>query len=141
MSPCPAMQGVPSFSSNFPQIFGISENIPCLIPCAIDQDPFFEITRKIAPKISFEKPNLIYSGFLPSLQGAQNKMSGSDSESCIRLSDSPKEIQQKILNSFDGGKDGDKMMNCDMIVAYQFLHCFEEKDCLIKEIKEVRVFC
>lgn len=33
----PAIQAAPSFSSSFPQIFGEKSNIPCLIPCAIDQ--------------------------------------------------------------------------------------------------------
>ena len=33
----PAIQAVPSFSSSFPHIFGDKKDIPCLIPCAIDQ--------------------------------------------------------------------------------------------------------
>ena len=33
----PAVQAAPSFSSTFPQIFGDKKDIPCLIPCAIDQ--------------------------------------------------------------------------------------------------------
>lgn len=32
----PAIQAAPSFSSSFPFIFG-DKNLPCLIPCAIDQ--------------------------------------------------------------------------------------------------------
>lgn len=32
----PAVQAAPSFSSSFPFIFG-KANLPCLIPCAIDQ--------------------------------------------------------------------------------------------------------
>lgn len=32
----PAVQAAPSFSSSFPFIFG-SANVPCLVPCAIDQ--------------------------------------------------------------------------------------------------------
>lgn len=35
----PAIQAAPSFSSSFPQIFGERTDVPCLIPCAIDQDP------------------------------------------------------------------------------------------------------
>ena len=33
----PAIQAAPSFSSAFPHIFGGRSDIPCLIPCAIDQ--------------------------------------------------------------------------------------------------------
>lgn len=33
----PAIQAAPSFSSSFPQIFGGKKDVPCLIPCAIDQ--------------------------------------------------------------------------------------------------------
>ena len=33
----PAIQAAPSFSSSFPHMFPRRENIPCLIPCAIDQ--------------------------------------------------------------------------------------------------------
>ena len=33
----PSIQAAPSFSSSFPEIFNGKSNIPCLIPCAIDQ--------------------------------------------------------------------------------------------------------
>lgn len=33
----PAIQAAPSFSNSFPHIFGNRADIPCLIPCAIDQ--------------------------------------------------------------------------------------------------------
>lgn len=35
-----AIQATPSFSNSFPQIFGTRDDVPCLIPCAIDQDPY-----------------------------------------------------------------------------------------------------
>lgn len=35
-----SIQATPSFSNSFPQIFGTRDDIPCLIPCAIDQDPY-----------------------------------------------------------------------------------------------------
>ena len=35
----PAMQAAPSFSATFPEIFSGKSNVPCLIPCAIDQVP------------------------------------------------------------------------------------------------------
>lgn len=33
----PAIQAAPSFSNSFPHIFGDRHDVPCLIPCAIDQ--------------------------------------------------------------------------------------------------------
>jgi tryptophanyl-tRNA synthetase len=35
-----AVQSAPSFSNSFPHIFGTRSDVPCLIPCAIDQDPY-----------------------------------------------------------------------------------------------------
>ena len=61
----PAVQAAPSFSSCFPMIFGKSSDFHCLIPCAIDQDPFFRMTRDVAPKLNFKKPAVIHSKFFP----------------------------------------------------------------------------
>ena len=33
----PAIQAAPAFSSSFPHLFGKDSNVPCLVPCAIDQ--------------------------------------------------------------------------------------------------------
>ncbi|KAI3976880.1 hypothetical protein MKX01_008738 [Papaver californicum] len=57
---------VPSFPSSFPHLFN---NLRCLIPCAIDQDPYFRMTRDVAPRIGYQKPVLIESSFFPALQG------------------------------------------------------------------------
>ncbi len=40
----PAVQAAPSFPDCFPMMFGEGEacrKIRCLVPCAIDQDPYF----------------------------------------------------------------------------------------------------
>jgi hypothetical protein len=37
----PAVQAAPSFPCVFPHIFGDRRDVRCLIPCAIDQDPYF----------------------------------------------------------------------------------------------------
>lgn len=52
----PPIQMAPSFPSCFQQIFNIHDNntlnnVRCLIPCAIDQDPYFRLTRDVAPKL------------------------------------------------------------------------------------------
>ncbi|CAG2061754.1 unnamed protein product, partial [Timema podura] len=95
----PAVQATPSFSSSFPFIFG-KANIPCLIPCAIDQDPYFRMTRDVAPKLGYHKPALLHSVFFPALQGARTKMSGSDPNSSISLRDTPKQIKNKMVPIF-----------------------------------------
>jgi tryptophanyl-tRNA synthetase len=71
----PAIQAAPSFSSSFPHIFDGKSDVPCLIPCAIDQDPYFRLTRDVAPRLGFLKPSLIHSKFFPSLLGPKTKMS------------------------------------------------------------------
>jgi hypothetical protein len=46
-----AIQAAPSFSNSFPQIFGERDDIPCLIPCAIDQDPYVSSCPVTTPSI------------------------------------------------------------------------------------------
>ncbi len=64
----PATQAAPSFPDSFPHIFGRRKDVRCLIPCAIDQDPYFRMTRDVAPKLGQFKPALIMSEFFPALQ-------------------------------------------------------------------------
>jgi tryptophanyl-tRNA synthetase len=65
----PPVQAAPAFSNSFPHIFGSRKNVPCLIPAAIDQDPYFRMTRDIAQRLKYNKPASIYSTFFPALQG------------------------------------------------------------------------
>nr|KAF6503442.1 hypothetical protein HJG59_019470 [Molossus molossus] len=102
----PAIQAAPSFSNSFPHIFGDKTDIQCLIPCAIDQDPYFRMTRDVAPRIGYPKPALLHSTFFPALQGAQTKMSASDPNSSIFLIDTAKQIKTKVnKHAFSGGRD------------------------------------
>jgi tryptophanyl-tRNA synthetase len=82
----PAIQAAPCLSSCFPHFFK-NQNIPCLIPCGIDQDPYFRMTRDVCQKISAPKPAGLYSKFFPALQGFNSKMSGSDPTSGIFMTD------------------------------------------------------
>jgi tryptophanyl-tRNA synthetase len=93
----PAIQAAPSFSSSFPHIFD-KPDVHCLIPCAIDQDPYFRMTRGVAPRLGYQKPALIHSQFFPALQGYGTKMSASVPESAIFLTDTPAQIRQKIFD-------------------------------------------
>ena len=68
----PAVQAAPSFSNSFPHIFGKRKDLRCLIPCAIDQDPYFRMTRDVAPKLGHHKPALLMSKFFPALQASPN---------------------------------------------------------------------
>ncbi|PIO70646.1 tryptophan--tRNA ligase, partial [Teladorsagia circumcincta] len=142
----PAVEAAPCFASSFPHIFGKRTDIPCLIPCAIDQDPYFRMTRDVAPRLKFPKPSLIYSTFLPALQGAQTKMAASDSNSCIYLSDTPKQIKNKINKyAFSGGQASIEEHralggNCDVDISYQFLRFFMDDDERLEEIRKETLY-
>ena len=47
-----AVQAAPSFSSSFHDVLP-APRMRCLIPCAIDQDPFFRMTRDVAPRLGY----------------------------------------------------------------------------------------
>lgn len=108
--------------------------MPCLIPAAIDQDPYFRMTRDIAQKLKFFKPASIYSTFFPALQGKKTKMSSSDPNSGIFLNDSAADIKRKVNKyAFSGGQvtleeQKEKGANIDVDVPYQYLTFFLEDD-------------
>lgn len=138
----PAVQAAPSFSSSFPHLFGADSNLPCLIPCAIDQDPYFRLTREVAPKLGYRKPALLHSKFFPALQGAQEKMSASSAISAIYLTDTPQMIHEKIKkHAFSGGKDSAEEQrregaNLQVDVSIAYLEFFMEDDAELARIKE-----
>ncbi|KAJ3890347.1 hypothetical protein GG344DRAFT_88906 [Lentinula edodes] len=129
-----SIQAAPSFSNSFPQIFGTVSNITCLIPCAIDQDPYFRLTRDVAQKLKYPKPALIHSKFFPALQGPQTKMSASDPNSSIYMTDKPAQIKNKInKHGFSGGQETEEEHrrlggDTEVDVAYQYLTFFLEDD-------------
>merc|ERR1712212_30409 len=137
----PAIQAAPSFSGSFPFIFNGRQDIGCLIPCAIDQDPYFRMTRDVAPRMGLPKPALILSVFFPALQGAQTKMSASDPTSCITLTDSAATIKKKINKyAFSGGgatteEHIEKGGNCDVDISFQYVKFFLEDDKRLEEIR------
>ena len=55
------------------------------------------MTRDVAPRLGFSKPALLHSVFFPALQGPHSKMSSSDPSSSIFLTDTAKQIKQKVL--------------------------------------------
>jgi tryptophanyl-tRNA synthetase len=138
----PAIQAAPSFASSFPTVLeaGRDSKLCCLIPCAIDQDPYFRMTRDVAHKMVGKghglggKPALIHSKFFPPLQGATGKMSSSDENSAIFLTDTPEQIERKIKqHAFSGGRETrkeqeEKGADLDVDVSYQWLKFFLEDD-------------
>ena len=138
-----AIQSAPSFSNSFPQIFGTKSDIPCLIPCAIDQDPYFRLTRDVAQKLRYPKPALLHAKFFPALQGSQTKMSASDVNSSIYMSDTANQIKNKVnRHGFSGGRETEEEHrrlggNTDVDVSYQYLSFFLEDDDELAQIGEV----
>ncbi|MBW0502220.1 hypothetical protein O181_041935 [Austropuccinia psidii MF-1] len=135
-----SIQAAPAISTSFPQIFG-SSKVPCFIPCAIDQDPYFRLTRDVASKIKAPKPCLLLSKFFPALQGPTSKMSSSDDASAIFMSDTPNQIKNKInKHAFSGGQatieeHRQKGGRTDLDVPYQYLTFFEDSDKMLERIK------
>lgn len=136
----PAVQAAPALSSTFPFIFG-NRKVHCLIPCAIDQDPYFRMCRDVAPRLGFPKCALIHSTFFPALQGAKSKMSASEQNSAVFLTDTPKQIKNKINKyAFSGGRvtveEHRKLGGIpDIDVAFQLLKFFLEDDAKLEEIR------
>jgi len=95
----PAIQATPAFLES--ALTG--KNVPCLIPAAIDQDPYWRVTRDVAQKLGYYKPAQIHSKFLPGL-GKGGKMSSSMPETCIFLTDTPNAARKKIMNAYTGGQ-------------------------------------
>lgn len=138
----PPVQAVPAFSNSFPHIFGTRKNVPCLIPAAIDQDPYFRMTRDVAQKLKYMKPASIYSTFFPALQGMKSKMSSSEPNSSILLTDTANEIKRKINKyAFSGGGQTVEDQrangaNIDVDVSYQWLTFFLEDDAHLEDVKQ-----
>ncbi|KAK8795613.1 hypothetical protein WA158_000270 [Blastocystis sp. Blastoise] len=137
----PAIQASPSFSSTFKKVLG-DRKMKCLIPCAIDQDPYFRMTRDVAPRLNEYKPALLHSKFIPALQGLQTKMSASNDNTAIYVTDTPKQIKKKInQHAVSGGGatvEEQRAHGADLSkdMAYQYLEFFLEDDQKLQEIRE-----
>ncbi|XP_024519360.1 tryptophan--tRNA ligase, cytoplasmic [Selaginella moellendorffii] len=120
----PAVQIAPAFSTSFNDVFGEGIKMRCLIPCAIDQDPYFRLSRDLAPRLKLYKPALIESRFLPSIQAGDDsgKMSASSPNSAIFVTDTLEEIKQKLAGAA-----------VESVLAY--FTFFEENDAVLEEMK------
>lgn len=130
----PAYQVIPSFF----------EKKRCLIPCAIDQDPYWRVQRDVAEPLGFHKTAAIHTKFLPPLQGISGKMSSSaGQETAILLTDDEKTVKNKINRyAFSGGQatveeHRELGGNPDIDVPYQWLSIlFETDDAKLKTIHD-----
>ena len=108
---------------------------PVIVPVGIDQDPHIRLARDISKRIkdfNFEQISSTYNLFMPGLGGG--KMSSSDANSFIALTDSAKEVETKIKKyAFSGGQNTieehrKKGGNPDVDVSFQYLKFFFEPD-------------
>ena len=127
----PAYQAVPAFF----------EKKRCLIPCAIDQDPFWRIQRDVAEGLGYKKTAAIHSKFLPPLQGTLGKMSASQVETAIWLNDDEKTVKQKVMKyAFSGGQASveehrKKGGRTEVDVPYQWLNMLFEPN--YRKLKQI----
>ena len=93
------LQSVPAFLPTEEN----GRQVPVIIPCGIDQDPHFRVTRDVAPGLGYPKPTMLYCKMFPGLSGA-DKMSSSDENATIYTTDSPKAVKKKVGRAFTGGR-------------------------------------
>lgn len=131
-----------SFYPSIQILPSLLEKRRCLIPSAIDQDPYWRIQRDIAESMGYYKAAALHSKFLPPLTGMQDKMSSSKPETAIYLGDSDKTVRDKVYrHAFSGGRATVKEHrkiggNPDVDVPFQWLYMFFEPD--DKRIEKIR---
>lgn len=118
----PPIQGAPCF---LPSIIE-EKPTPVLIPAAIDQDPYWRVTRDIAEKMGYPKPAQIHSKFIPGLISG-GKMSSSRPDTALFTVDNPEIIEKKVKNTFTGGQPTITLQrklggNADICPVYWYLN-------------------
>lgn len=112
---------LPEYEGKMPSITGIG----------LDQDPHARLTRDVAQRLPYdlELPSFIYFQHQAGLQKGK-KMSSSEPETAIFLSDSTEDVKKKIAGSFTGGRDtveeqkkkGGQPEVCKIYEIYKFHH-------------------
>ncbi len=128
----PAIQIVPT----------MFENKRCLIPAAIDQDPYWRLQRDLSESLGYYKAAEIHSKFLPPLSGIEGKMSSSTADSAVYLTDPPEIVENKIMKyAFSGGQSTVEEQrrlgaNVDVDVPFQWLYyLFDDDDSEVERIR------
>ena len=136
------LQAADMLHSQLPEFEG---PCPIVFPVGVDQDPHLRIARDISQRYQdhkFVQLSSTYHLFLPSLKGS-GKMSSSDETSYIAMTDTEKEVKNKINKyAFSCGQatveeHRKKGGNPDIDVSFQYLRMFfEEDDKKLKKIEE-----
>jgi tryptophanyl-tRNA synthetase len=95
----PPVQAAPCFLPSLME----GRPTPVLIPAAIDQDPYWRVTRDVAGRMGYYKPAQIHSKFLPGLE-MLGKMSSSRPQTALLTTDDPETIAKKVSTAFTGGQ-------------------------------------
>ena len=127
----PAIQAVPAFLHSW--IYG--RKTPCIIPCAIDQDPHWRVTRDVAEKLGYYKPASIQTMFVPGLQEG-GKMSSSSPMSAVYTTDTLKMAHKKVMAAFTGGRTSAEEQRklganpdiCSVFKYYNFIFMPDDKE-------------
>ncbi len=130
-----SMQAVPAFLKSVEE----KKNVPCLIPLAIDQDVHFRVARDALVKLGYYKPAIVHAKFLPGL-GGRPKMSASDPNDTIYLSDTPEVVEKKVHRAITGQQStaelqkklGGDPEKCSVCQYYKYL--FETDDKKLEKI-------
>ncbi|KAG0420112.1 Tryptophan--tRNA ligase, partial [Dictyocoela roeselum] len=134
----PAKEIAPCFPDSFPFL---GRDMRCLVPAAIDQDPFFRAARDISRKMGHHKPSSIYSTFLPDLRGDNTNMRASEPHSSLYQTDDSATVRRKLMKyAFSGGRetlDAHRKLGGDteIDVAFQYLKYFLEDDKELEDLK------
>ena len=108
---------------------------PCLVPCAIDEDQYFEVTRAIANRVGCAPPSHLHIKHLSGIESMGSKMSSSARSTTILVSDTPEEIMEKLKHqglagSQQASKSGMKstagLQDLEHNVCYEYLRFFLE---------------
>jgi len=135
----PVVQAAPSFAMCFKPQFQ-SRKMRCLVPCAIDQDPYFRMCRDAAKPCAQKKPTTIYAKMVPGLSGP--KMSASNANTVIFLNDDMKSVKKKLMAAVSGGQDtveeqrAKGAQNLEKDTAYQYLRFFMDDDKKLEQIRK-----
>jgi len=131
-----AMQTVPIFLPNV--LSGKKQR--CLIPLGVDQEPHFRLSRDVLEKLGHMKPSIIHSKMMIALTGVEGKMSSSNPERAILMTDTKTQVKNKInKHAFSGGQktveEHRKLGgNVEIDVACQWLKYFEDDDEKLNDI-------
>lgn len=116
----------------------LEKTLQCVIVAGVDQDPFFRLARKIAYKMHYKPPMVIYTKNVPSLDG-NVKMSSSSVIDPIYVSDTDDEIRKKVFAIKQVGAGTlDELFafgcNLNNDVPFQIIKLFEKDTSIVSKI-------